>query len=583
MHFANFAKRARTRVHINPFLCYKASHSRIPFFWMLAISLCAAPSVATGQSGWLFPDEALRADINRTECEQFRLYSHHTGLMPLNPHRLNAELTDSMEQRDPGESLPAHTRLQGALAEVRGGQSGKQGSTPWLRRFYRDGRHFYSYYGRDVVLLLDPLIDLGAGRESQWDHWHIDNRRGLSVRGSVDGKFSFRMSVLETQQTVPPYVIDYEARHAAFPGAGRYKAFSGTLIRGDRGFDYLLAEGELSASLSRSVSMSIGHGRHFIGFGLRSLLLSDAAPPHFYLRLNTNVWRLHYQNIFAELGAGSPAELGDRLLPKKYMVSHLLSANLTPRWNLGLFESVVFNRQDHFEFQYLNPVILYRFVEHALGSPDNVLLGLQSKWLVGHRTALYGQLLFDELVLKQFFRQSGWWGNKYAWQIGVLHFGRGLWEDFSMQAEANLVRPYTYAFRDSIGNYSHLHQALGHPLGANFVELASVFRYRFGARGEAQLRLTWHAQGVDSASVNFGGNVLRDYGSRPGDYGVDLLQGMRQDVFRAEAGISWQLLPRTFVYGSFHLRNERSLANKRSYVWFLMGLRMTLDRQRFDL
>lgn len=582
-HFANFAKRARTRVHISLSLQIWHTQTLLPLIWRLAIYSVFVPAAGIAQAAWLFPEEELRVDIDRMECDQFRLFSHHSGLIPFNPHRLNAELADSMEHTGPGRTLPANTRLQRALTEVRGGSNKKKGSPAWLGRFYRDGRHFYSYYGKEVVLLLDPMLDLGAGRESHWDHWHIDNRRGLSVRGSVDGRFSFRMSVLETQQTVRPYTIDYVQRYTAFPGAGRYKAFSGSLVRGDRGFDYLLAEGELSASLSKSVSLSIGHGRHFVGFGMKSLLLSDAAPPHFYLRLNTNVWRLHYQNIFAELGADSPAELGDRLLPKKYMVSHVLSANLTPRWNLGLFESVVFSRKDHFELQYLNPVILYRFVEHALGSPDNVLVGLQLKGVVGGRTALYGQLLFDELVLKQFFRQNGWWGNKYAWQIGMQHFGGGRWEDFSVQAEANLVRPYTYAFRDSIANYSHLHQALGHPLGANFVELSSVLRYRFGDRGSAQVRLTWHAQGIDSASVNFGGNVLRDYGTRTDDYGVDLLQGMRQDVIRVEAGITWRLLPRTFLYGRFHFRNERSLANERSYGWFLFGLRMTLDPHRIDL
>ena len=45
------------------------------------------------------------------------------------------------------------------------------------------------------------------------------------------------------------------------------------------------------------------------------------------------------------------------------------------RINIGLFESIVFSRPNHFELQYLNPVIFYRTVEQMVGSPDNAMIG----------------------------------------------------------------------------------------------------------------------------------------------------------------------------------------------------------------
>ena len=72
--------------------------------------------------------------------------------------------------------------------------------------------------------------------------------------------------------------------------------------------------------------MELGHGRHFIGNGMRSLLLSDFSNNYFYLKFNTRVWKLNYQNLFAELSAVSANQLpGDLLLNKKYMASHYLS------------------------------------------------------------------------------------------------------------------------------------------------------------------------------------------------------------------------------------------------------------------
>ena len=107
------------------------------------------------------------------------------------------------------------------------------------------------------------------------------------------------------------------------------------------------------------------------------MLLSDYANNYLYLQLNTRVSIFHLQNTFAELSAtGSRDNVGDSLLPKKYMAAHYLSLQVSPKLSFGLFESVIFSRDQGFELQYLNPVIFYRTVERLLDSPDNVLLGL---------------------------------------------------------------------------------------------------------------------------------------------------------------------------------------------------------------
>jgi hypothetical protein len=168
---------------------------------------------------------------------------------------------------------------------------------------------------------------------------------------------------------------------------------------------------------------------------------------------------------------------GDRLIPKKYFATHHLSLNLTDRINIGLFESIVFSRPNHFELQYLNPVIFYRTVEQMVGSPDNAMIGADMSLKLGRSIKLYGQLLLDELIIKNLLKQNGWWGNKYGIQAGLQCFDVAGIDHLDMRVEFNLVRPYTYSDSDSTANYSHHLQPLAHPMGANFYETILQMRY----------------------------------------------------------------------------------------------------------
>ena len=99
----------------------------------------------------------------------------------------------------------------------------------------------------------------------------------------------------------------------------------------------------------------------------------------------------------------------------------ILSVNVTKWLNVGLFEGVVFGRQDHFDFQYLNPIIFYRHIEGTVGSPDNALAGLDFKANVAHRLQFYGQFLLDEFILKEVKNNPTSWVNKFGIQAGVKY------------------------------------------------------------------------------------------------------------------------------------------------------------------
>lgn len=104
------------------------------------------------------------------------------------------------------------------------------------------------------------------------------------------------------------------------------------------------------------------------------------------------------------------------------MAVHHLSIAPTRWLSLGIFESTVFSRPDVFELQYLNPVIFYRSIEQALGSPDNVVLGVNFKANFAKHFSLYGQFLLDELNFKEEF-DFGETDNGFSTNLHILNVG----------------------------------------------------------------------------------------------------------------------------------------------------------------
>lgn len=540
----------------------------------------------TGQGGYFQTDEIQKIQLDNIEIQNSNLFSNHLQIKPLNKERCMEKLSVLLADN----SLPDTTHAIQLIkdhVEVLHMQMLDSNLTylkttkPFLKYFYTDGTHFLSAYKKNFQISLDPLLHVEVGTEHS--KLLFINRRGVRIQGSVDQRFYFHSDIIETQLSTPAYVHEYIDQYQSFPGAGLYKIYTSKFLKSDRAYDFLLSEAAVEFKASKHINVSLGHGRHFIGSGIRSLLISDFATPQFYLKFNTNVWRLHYQNLFTELSPESLGDQGSRLLNKKYMAAHYLSINLTKNWNVGIFESVVFARKNGFELQYLNPVILFRFIEHALGSPDNVLLGFHSNIILRKKFSFYAQMLFDEFLLKEFFKSDGWWGNKYGFQVGCKYANAFGVDNLMLQVEYNQIRPYTYTFRDSISNFTHYNQALAHPLGANFKELIFKLYYQPTDRWSFSSQWIHFNKGLDRIGVNNGGNILLDYDTRLSDYGHKTTQGISNKVLSGSVNVSYRLFYRTWVDANFNFRNSiKEEEQQKSTVWMSLGVRMNLDKIRFD-
>jgi len=541
------------------------------------IILCVVSIAANAQSPYILPSTlsdqiadrwdilydfdhatfASQRNVGRRDLTKRALHlTQLTDLSKLDKSDIRYILADNNEYVTPISASDQNVRIYDAdsifyysIEKLQGEQWTEAERKPLLKYFYKSKANFFEIDKKGFSLRANPIINLKFGNGIDDPNTIFQNTRGAEVRGLIDDKVYFYSSILENQARFNNYVERRIKKTTAIPGNAFFKSFQSGVVDKINGYDFLNAQAYVGMNATKSVAVEFGHGKHFIGNGIRSLLLSDYAHNYFYLKFNTKIWKLNYQNIFAELTpVSSRQNVGDFLFPKRYMASHYLNYKPFKNLELGIFESVVFSREDHFEFQYLNPIILYRTVEQFLDSPDNVLIGLNGKWNIGNRFQLYGQLMLDEFKLSEITAGEGWWGNKNGLQAGLKYINVGGIDHLDAQIEYNQVRPYTYAHKDSMVNfprvstasYSHFNQPLAHPLGANFSEVVLDLKYRPTAELHFHSRIISAKYGQDGELQNFGGDILIPTPLREQEYGNFIGQGISTSMVSLSLDVSYQ-------------------------------------------
>lgn len=453
-----------------------------------------------------------------------------------------------------------------------------------LGLFYPTPAHFVEVNRPDFYLRLHPLVDVRYGKQQNDAEDYFFNRRGLSLRAGVDDRIFVHFDLHETQAGLPDYVRRFRDRFDALPGAGFVKDYSVTALNVARGVDYLNGSGYVSVDLTKHVGARLGYGRHFIGDGERSLLLSDFSNNYPFLEINWRIWKFHYRNLFTELtsGPGSRPAAGGFPFAKKYLASHYLSINLGRRLTVGLFEAVVLSRDDGFDLAYLNPVILYRTIEQSVGSPDNALIGLTARYRTKFRTEFYGQFILDEFKFDELFlERRGWWANKWAYQVGARYVDAFGLDQLDLVAERNVARPYTYTHRGQ-SSYTHFGMPLAHPLGANFTENLLGIDYRPYPRLHLRCRLYLIEQGEeDGTAASVGENINLSHILRAQDFGNEIGQGIGYSTTLLTVRLGYELQPNLWLEGELLSRNKDSDLEARDLKTTVvnLGVRWNVGRE----
>lgn len=469
-------------------------------------------------------------------------------------------------------------------------------------------------------LYVNPGLNLQYGYYSGGKPLYT-NTRGLEIRGEIDDLLGFYTFISENQLRSPSFEREYFDSLHTLPGAHLVKKFK------EHGFDFFTASGYITFKVLPSINVQFGQGRNFIGHGKRSLLLSDFATDYLFLKLNTRVWKLNYQNIYAKLidRYGEPKNPW----PAKYLVAHYLGIDLTSKLNVGFYESAVFHDNENtgrgFDLYYLNPIIFYRSVEHLLGDADKMMVGVNASWIPfsgkvsrSHKSGsldssdrhpspegqsdsseghphpdrhplsglkLYGQLMINEFRFNDLRAGKGNANDKYGYQLGMYYIDIATISNLDLQLEYNRVRPYSYAHRATgndtypVNSYSHYNQPLAHPLGANFSEVLASLTYQPAYKLTLQLNAIAALYGADTATTNWGKNIFLDYRTYEQELGNHPAQGIKTHLTILEFTTTYQLKHNLFIDLEVKYRdvNSELLTFDRNEYYAGTSLRLNLE------
>jgi hypothetical protein len=456
-----------------------------------------------------------------------------------------------------------------------------------LWKFYREPASLgHVDIKKDFSLRINPVLSFRVAGERNNKEVLFVNTRGVEMRFTLKQRVGFYFFLTENQIRPPQYVQNRIQEKDYIPGNGYWKEYRKT------GIDFFEPRGYVDVNVLKYISLQFGYDRHFIGNGYRSFYLSDFSSPYMFLKMNLRAWRFNYQTIWTEF-INQYKRGADRELPKKYGAFHHLNFSAAHFLDIGLFEGVIFNRRNHFELHYLNPIIFYRSIEQSLGSPDNALIGFDVKANVFNHLQLYTQFILDEFNFKELTQNKGWWANKFGWQIGAKYID--VVPHLDLQAEFNLARPYLYTHNTGnnvTANYTHYNQPLAHPLGANFYEFVAIGRYRILPYLQLTLKYfnsTYGEDSVDAGSgvlTHFGGDILRNTTAETvrGVYDNKMAQGARVKQGFFNVLVTYQPWHNVFVDAEFLYRKKDSKINSRDQetYYFGIGARMNIPYKQYE-
>ncbi len=432
-------------------------------------------------------------------------------------------------------------------------------------------------------ITVNPILKAGATYDKNNKELLSDFRVGLSLKTSYTDKLKLYTNFFVSKVNLPAFQRNFADSFGIMPHFGKY------LSKNDNFHSFYSGTGALTYSPGEYLNFEAGLGKHFIGNGYRSLLLSDFSSPYPYFKTSVDIWRIKYIWLVSFLTDNNLFAVNtDYYVHEKYTFTHYLSVNITKRINFDFFETVITNPYDQvgrkgIELSYFNPVIFYRPVEAGAGTYDNSLMGIGLNIRLWKTCYIYSQFILDDMIISEIKANNGWWANKYGFQAGVKSYNLFNIKGLFFLGEINAVRPYTYSHgRDNI-NYGNRRQALAHPLGANFLEGVSKIQYDFG-RLLAKAKIILAKSGADTDSTSHGSDFYKTYALRSGDYNVNFLQGDNTKLKYYELKLSYILNPKLnfmFETGIIHRHKYNSLINEKNTFIFI-GLSTSLFHESLD-
>ncbi len=402
--------------------------------------------------------------------------------------------------------------------------------------------HLVDYRGTRSTFYADVLPDLVIGRDFSGSKTTNNTSVGLQLGGTVGNKFYYNIAGYTSSAVFPDYMSTYITQVGVIPGQAYAASHTGDTYN----WSYITAT--VSYTPAKYLNISAGRDKTFIGDGYRSMLLSDYASPYPFFKLTGTLGNVRYMAMWTYMNdPATTSQYG--INRKKFGVFHYLDWNVSKRLSLGFFENIMgFFTDDNgikrpFDLNYINPIIFLKPVNNASNDPDKSILGATGKFKISDGLTVYGQFILNEFHSKDFFSSNGASDNKYGWQLGIR--GPSLFgvKGLSYLLESNNAKPYTYAARSAIENYSENGEPMAHPWGANFRELVGLLNYSY-KRFDFSAEGDYGFYGLDMNGLNYGKDIFDIYTSPAKAYGNFTGQGLSTNMYFLQGKVAYVINPK---------------------------------------
>ncbi len=339
----------------------------------------------------------------------------------------------------------------------------------WLQRKL-NYEHLIHLYTKDTScgevntfeLTIDPLFNFQLGKDEAdtLNRKYYTNTRGLILEANVNKRIAVSTVFVENQSTFTDYINTQIEADSVIPGQGRYKNFKGNA------YDYSFSSGVLSCSVNKYFNFQLGHGKHKIGNGYRSLLWSDAAFNYPFLRSNIYLLnnKIQYSQIYAaitNLGAGTHTPYSEELFQRRAASFQYLSCDLNQKINVSFFQAMIWKAPDSknkqtLNWTYFNPLIFSNAAFYGLNhSNNNILLGSDILYKPLTNLGIYAQFMLDDEGTGSLK------GSNSGAQFGIKYFNAFFIKNLFLQSEYNLINNKPY-FNKGAKSYFHYGQNLAY-------------------------------------------------------------------------------------------------------------------------
>ncbi len=398
------------------------------------------------------------------------------------------------------------------------------------------------------------------------------NTRGFYVTGNILDKIHFETFFTENQIFAPEYQSQYISTYGIYPGQGRVKNFK------TYGFDFAQSQANIFIKITKRWLFGLGNGKHFIGSGYRSMLLSDVSFnfPYLYNKVNfTNKISYSVQQYWLQnLVRLSAYNTSEPSFQRKYMSNYLFNVEISKFFNTYIYNAHISGNLDSV-YRNTQPNLLFYqplpFINQMIDRSSYSYSGLGLSFSI-KKFKLYSQLASDK-------------NKNYATQWGVKHVLKSI-KNFQSEIllEHNTAMPNMY--HDVYGtrtNMVHYNQSIIHPLNNGFKEYIAKGSFLMLKRIGLNIQYMYAGFYIDSLGVSSKEKIFNvNHQNLNTSY---IYSNEHNHVQFLNVNIYYLLnnIYNLAFFTEFTQRMEQNIYNNRkTNVFYTIGIKTYLHKEYFD-